>query len=178
MKYHVDCRYIPVVDEDETVCGPDCLRCTRKEEKVGSDGQWVEASSNLNPRRERLGRPGDTSTMSLFSITNLSVRQSASSSVWNPTAHMASGCMDLVMIPALTRWEMIGLFGKFTRNKHATYNKDIFSIVKTKSVEMTVPVEKLPGWEQGIQVAIDGEVHPLQPLRVDCIHALLNIMCV
>jgi diacylglycerol kinase family enzyme len=178
MKYHVDCRYIPVVDEDETVCGPDCLRCTRKEEKVAMDGQWVEASSNLNPRRERLGRSGDTSTMSLFSITNLSVRQSASSSVWNPAAHMASGCMDLVMIPALTRWEMIGLFGKFTKNKHATYNKDIFSVVKTKSVEMTVPVEKLPGWEKGIQVAIDGEVHPLQPLRVDCIHALLNIMCV
>ena len=60
---------------------------------------WVDSAVHLEPRRRSL-RPKmqkiDTSTMLLFSITNLSIRQSQNKTVWNPNCHMASGYMDLV----------------------------------------------------------------------------------
>jgi diacylglycerol kinase family enzyme len=53
----------------------------------------------------------------------------------------------------------------------------VFSITKTKSVEMKLTqTEAFPSWEKAIQLAIDGETYPLQPLRVDTLHGLLNFM--
>ena len=120
----------------------------------------------------------DTSTMLLFSITNLSIRQSQNKTVWNPNCHMASGYMDLVLMPVISRLELIKFFASFSKSTHKQ-DANVFSVIKAQSVEMKLTKEafdELPSWEKSIQIAIDGEVYPLQPLRVDTLHGLLNLM--
>jgi hypothetical protein len=141
--------------------------------------EWKESSVILEPRRKKFKRLS-TDTMLLFSLTNLSIRQSQNKTVWNSNSHMASGYMDLVMIPVISRMQLLKFFRLFS--KGGNYHKidgDIFSVIKAKSVEMMISkdMDELPDWEKNIQIAIDGEVYPLQPLRVDTIHALLNLMC-
>ena len=194
---------------DTTICGPDCGPCSRMKPKVSdpnsptavdqtflgsvtgstcssenNEGEWVESSVIMEKKRRSV-RPHvkqlDHSTMLLFSITNLSIRQSQNKTVWNQNCHMASGYMDLVLIPVISKWQLIKFFSKFSKGGNAHQeNPDVFSVIKAKSVEMKIshPTDDLPDWEKEIQIAIDGEVYPLQPLRVDTVHGLLNLMCV
>ncbi len=198
MMYHVECRYLPSELTDKvyeekfasTICGPDCRACAEFSKTDNSphprpavdEEGWVEGSLDLDARRRRL-RPNaaeiDSSTMLLFSITNVSIRQSQTQAAWNPYCHMASGCMDLVMMPVITRFQLLKFFKTFSKanDQHLTYNRDIFSVIKAKAVEMHISSSNLPDWEKTIHIAIDGEIYPLQPLRVDSMHAFLNIMC-
>jgi diacylglycerol kinase family enzyme len=145
--------------------------------------EWTESVSLMEPRRRAL-RPKakkiDNSSMLLFSVTNLSIRQSQNYTVWNPHCHMASGYMDLVLMPVLSRVELLSFFAKY--NKGGSFHKDnsnIFSIIKASSVEMkiTQTQDLFPEWEKAIQIAIDGETYPLQPLRIDTLPGFLNFMC-
>ena len=195
---------------DTTECGPDCMVCMKNQRRPSDDPSipkspdrtyvgsfilggssthssedvpetWIESSVMMGPRRKSLSRAtSDPSTMLLFSITNLSIRQSQNKTVWNPYCHMASGHMDLVLMPVMSRIQLLKFFAKFSKTKHIDKKNDaVFSVIKAKSVEMKLTkdnFEALPQWERGIQIAIDGEVYPLQPLRVDTLHGLLNLM--
>lgn len=147
------------------------------EEANGEAKNWIDSGVFVDPRRRSL-RPQmeqiDASTLLLFSITNLSIRQSQNKTVWNPHCHMASGYMDLVLMPVISRFQLIKFFSQFTKTRHM--DGSVFSVIKAKSVEMKLTADQLPEWEKEIQIAIDGEVYPLQPLRVDTIHGLLNLM--
>ena len=207
LKYHVDCRYIEHsektdIEFDKTECGPDCHACDRlgfpvkknydsftpcppessyvRHGKSLTDAeQWTESSVSLEPRRRSLTGSAkiDASTLLLFSVTNLSIRQSQNWTVWNANCHMANGHMDLVLMPTLSRSQIVKFFANYNKNKHKE-DSDVFSIIKARSVEMRITdVESLPNWEREIKIAIDGEIYPLQPLRVDTLHGFLNFMC-
>jgi diacylglycerol kinase family enzyme len=92
---------------------------------------------------------------------------------------MASGFMDLVLMPVMSRTKLLKFFNKF--NKGGDFHKqdpNIFSVIKARSVEMRITnIDNFPEWEREIQIAIDGETYPLQPLRVDSLHGFLNFMC-
>ena len=193
---------------DQTECGPDCEACARNWSRksrapshtgtpthvdnsylsdIGSplnssmeaEEDWRESSVVLEQKRQKFKKV-DSKTMLLFSITNLSIRQSQNKTVWNANCHMASGYMDLVMIPVISRLELLKFFRQFNKGgNHHKENSEVFSVIKAKSVEMKISAnnDELPEWERNIQIAIDGEVFPLQPLRIDTIHGLLNLMC-
>jgi diacylglycerol kinase family enzyme len=146
------------------------------------DDGWVDSSISMEPRRKSLEPKAlsvDNSTMLLFSVTNLSIRQSQNYTVWNPNSHMASGFMDLVLMPVISRVQLLKFYSKY--NRGGSYHKEdanVFSIVKARSVEMRITnFDALPAWEKQIKIAIDGETHPLQPLRVDTLHGFLNFIC-
>jgi len=195
---------------DTCECGPDCRLCVLGDSSTGAvvssplaassmeggcssedtaspsarvdfsvDTEWKESSVVLEPRRQRFNRLS-SDTMLLFSLTNLSIRQSQNKTVWNANSHMASGYMDLVMIPVISRMQLLKFFRAFSKggNFHKA-DTDVFSVIKAKSVEMAISksFDQLPEWERRIQIAIDGEVYPLQPLRVDTIQGLLSLMC-
>ena len=191
---------------DTTECGPDCEACARNwlkksrapshtgtptqvdrsylgsEESPSSEEyhneDWKESSVVLEQKRRKFKKV-DAKTMLLFSITNLSIRQSQNKTVWNSNCHMASGYMDLVMIPVISRLELLKFFRQFNKGGNDHKKSEVFSVIKAKSVEMKISAknDELPEWERNIQIAIDGEVFPLQPLRIDTIHGLLNLMC-
>ena len=146
------------------------------------EGPWTESAEIMEPKRRKLKpkvKVVDASTMLLFSITNLSIRQSQNRTVWNSRCHMASGYMDLVMMPVMSRLELLGFLSKFSKGGDL-HKEDpaVFSVIKARSVEMRVTnIESFPEWEKAIQLAIDGETFPLQPLRVDTLHGFLNLMC-
>lgn len=142
---------------------------------------WTESVKVMEPRRRSL-RPKaktiDNSEVLLFSITNLSIRQSQNQTVWNANKHMASGYMDLVLMPVISRMRLLKFFKRYSKGD-GRHKEDpaVFSITKTKSVEMKLTqTEAFSSWEKAIQLAIDGETYPLQPLRVDTLHGLLNFM--
>ena len=144
--------------------------------------EWTDSVLTMEPRRRSLkpsAKTIDNSTMLLFSVTNLSIRQSQNWTVWNANCHMASGFMDLVLMPVMSRTKLLKFFNKF--NKGGDLHKqdpNIFSVIKARSVEMRITnMDNFPEWEREIQIAIDGETYPLQPLRVDSLHGFLNFMC-
>jgi diacylglycerol kinase family enzyme len=164
---------------DQSYLGSDVVDVSCMGEENEEEEDWKESSVVLEAKRRKFKKV-DTKTMLLFSITNLSIRQSQNKTVWNSHCHMASGYMDLVMIPVISRMELLKFFRQFNKGgDHHKENKEVFSVIKAKSVEMKISAkdDELPEWERKIQIAIDGEVFPLQPLRIDTIHGLLNLMC-
>lgn len=192
---------------DKTECGPDCKVCARHHcppdvrdsldpvspmspdasyvnaQSMGSfDREWTESAVVMEPKRRAL-RPKaktiDNSSLLLFSVTNLSIKQSQNYTVWNANCHMASGYMDLVLMPVMSRLELLAFFAKY--NKGGNFHKDnanIFSLIKASCVEMKIThTDEFPEWEKAIQIAIDGETYPLQPLRIDALPGFLNFMC-
>jgi diacylglycerol kinase family enzyme len=143
---------------------------------------WKDGETALEARRKSLKpkEPNiDSSTLFLFSVTNLSIRQSQNWTVWNHNCHMASGYMDLVLIPVISRPRLLKFLSNYNQggNKHKD-DADVFSVIKARSVEMRITnVDSFPDWERGIKLAIDGETYPLQPLRIDTLHGFLNFIC-
>jgi diacylglycerol kinase family enzyme len=151
----------------------------RTPENRGDKG-WIESAVSLKPRREAISpNPKDNTSVLLFSITNLSIRQSQNYTVWNNHSHMASGYMDLVLMPVMSRISLLTFLARYNKGTEAhKVNDAVFSVIKAKSVEMKITkIDEFPAWEKAIQIAIDGETHPLQPLRVDTLHGFLNLMC-
>ncbi len=146
------------------------------------DPTWVESVVSMGPRRKSLKPDSnnvDNSSLLLFSVTNLSIRQSQNWTVWNSNSHMSSGYMDLVLMPVLSRTQLLKFFANYNKggNKHKE-DPNIFSIIKARSVEMRITnVDSFPEWEREIKIAIDGETYPLQPLRMDNLHGFLNFIC-
>jgi diacylglycerol kinase family enzyme len=200
----------PPSDLDKLECGPDCNVCARNRVPLEmrdnldpvsptspevsyvtgasseplSHTEWTDSVGLMEPRRRAL-RPKakviDNSSLLLFSVTNLSIRQSQNYTVWNPNCHMASGHMDLVLMPVMSRLELLAFFNKYNKggNFHKE-NENIFSVIKASCVEMkiTQPADdQFPEWEKAIQIAIDGETYPLQPLRIDALPGFLNFLC-
>jgi diacylglycerol kinase family enzyme len=141
--------------------------------------EWIESSISLDPRRRGLtsSKHIDSSTLLLFSVTNLAIRQSQNHTVWNPHSHMASGHMDLVLMPPLSLGQMLKFLNNYNKRGHQE-DSNVFSIIKARSVEMRITnADSLPNWEREIKIAIDGEIYPLQPLRVDTLPGFINFMC-
>jgi len=141
--------------------------------------EWIESSISLDSRRRVLtsSKHLDSSTLLLFSVTNLAIRQSQNHTVWNPHSHMASGHMDLVLMPPLSLGQMLKFLNNYNKRGHQE-DSNVFSIIKARSVEMRITnADSLPNWEREIKIAIDGEIYPLQPLRVDTLPGFINFMC-
>lgn len=145
------------------------------------DDEWVESSGPMEPRRKQLNpKHVDQSAVLLLSITNLSIRQSQNYTVWNRHCHRASGYMDLVLMPVMSRMSLVKFLSKYNKGTEAhKANSAVFSVIKARSVEMKIskPIDEFPAWEKSIQIAIDGETYPLEPMRVDTLHGFLNLMC-
>ena len=194
---------------DKTECGPDCLTCEHaghSARRLGvvhdpsspsppdpsyvsnglctnaPDQVWTDSVVSMGPRRRSV-KPEcknlDNSSLLLLSVTNLAIRQSQNWTVWNANSHMSSGYMDLVMMPVLSRTQLLKFFSNYNKGggKHKE-DPNVFSIIKAQSVEMRITnADSFPEWEREIKIAIDGETYPLQPLRVDNLHGFLNFIC-
>lgn len=90
-------------------CGTSCLACSVLHKLTTKYCTQLNGRNMLDPSpiveagEEGWAEVDDNKGVSLLSLTNVAVRNTEDRTVWMQSAHLASGYMELVIIPAVDR---------------------------------------------------------------------------
>ncbi|KAF4755681.1 sphinganine kinase lcb4 [Perkinsus olseni] len=169
--------------QDVGPCGTSCMACsvlhkitTKYLEK--SDGhKMLDPSPLVKAGEEGWVEVDDQKGVSLLSLTNVAVRNTEDRTVWMQNAHLASGYMELVIIPAVDRFTFTQIVAKVTDNKHLEDPRVTTERVTSVVFEPTIKRDASHPDRRYAEFGIDGElIDSASPLRADLLPGALLLM--
>ncbi|KAF4688904.1 protein kinase kinase kinase [Perkinsus olseni] len=169
--------------QDVGPCGTSCMACsvlhkitTKYLEK--SDGhKMLDPSPIVKAGEEGWVEVDDQKGVSLLSLTNVAVRNTEDRTVWMQNAHLASGYMELVIIPAVDRFTFTQIVAKVTDNKHLEDPRVTTERVTSVVFEPTIKRDASHPDRRYAEFGIDGElIDSASPLRADLLPGALLLM--